>query len=94
MATRETADSSINRKVAFASVASALGSITSLFLATFLLNLPFLAKMSEEDQGTLKTSLTAGATALITLVVGYYTRPGDSDGLKPLESSESTPPGE
>ena len=36
--------------------------------------------MSEEDQGTLKTSLTAGATALITLVVGYYTRPGDSDG--------------
>jgi hypothetical protein len=82
MATHETADPSINRKVAFASMASALGSVTSLFSSTFLLNLPFLAEMSSEDKGTLKTSLTAAITALVTLMVGYYTRPGSSDGLK------------
>jgi hypothetical protein len=82
MATHETADPSINRKVAFASVASALGSVTSLVSTTVLLNLPFLADVSSEDKGTLKTSLTAGITALFTLVVGYYTRPGESDGLK------------
>ncbi|VEP11894.1 conserved hypothetical protein [Hyella patelloides LEGE 07179] len=88
MANYETTNPSINRKVAFASVASSLGSITSLFLATFLLNLPFLANIPDEDKGTLRTSLTAGATALITLIVGYYTRPGDGDGIKPLKDDE------
>lgn len=90
MTIRESANSTINRKVAFASVASALGSTMSLFLSTFLLNLSFLANISDEDIGTLKTSLTAGTTALITLIVGYYTKPGESDGLKPLEEDSSS----
>lgn len=89
MPTRETADPSVNRKVAYASVASALGSVTSLFSTTFLLNLPIFSEMSSEDRGTFKTSLTAGITALTTLIVGYYTRPGESDGLKPLDDIPS-----
>jgi hypothetical protein len=77
-----TTNPSINRKVAFASVGAALGSIISLFLATFLLNLPFLANISPEDKGTLKTSLTSGITALVTLLIGYQTKPGAGDGIK------------
>lgn len=77
-----TTNPSINRKVAFASVGAALGSIISIFLATFLLNLPFLANISDEDRGTLKTSLTSGITALVTLLIGYQTRPGAGDGIK------------
>uniref|UniRef100_A0A832M2L3 Uncharacterized protein n=1 Tax=Oscillatoriales cyanobacterium SpSt-402 TaxID=2282168 RepID=A0A832M2L3_9CYAN len=85
MATHETEDPSINRKVAFASVASAFGSVTSLFSATFLLNLPFFTNISSEDKGTLKTSLAAAITSLVTLIVGYYTRPGASDGIRKIE---------
>ncbi len=77
-----TTNPSINRKVAFASVGAALGSIISIFLATFLLNLPFLANISDEDRGTLKTSLTSGITALVTLLIGYQTRPGAGDGIR------------
>lgn len=85
MATHKTEDPSINRKVAFASVASAFGSVTSLFSATFLLNLPFFATISSEDKGTLKTSLAAAITSAVTLIVGYYTRPGSSDGIQKIE---------
>jgi hypothetical protein len=76
-----TVDNGINRKVAFASAGAALGSIASLFLSTFLLNLPFLANISAEDKGTLETSLTSAVTALVTLLVGYQTRPGARDGV-------------
>ncbi len=75
-------DGSINRKVAFASAGAAIGSVVSIFIATFLLNLPFLGDISAEDKGTLKTSLTSAVTALITLIVGYQTRPGARDGIK------------
>jgi hypothetical protein len=47
-----------------------------------LLNLPFLANVSAEDVGTLKASLTSAVTALVTLIVGYQTRPGARDGIK------------
>ena len=77
-----TTDGSINRKVAFASAGAAIGSVASIFLATFLLNLPFLANVFPEDKGTLKTSLTSAVTALVTLIVGYQTRPGARDGIK------------
>ncbi|MFN9646568.1 MAG: hypothetical protein ACK6BG_15930 [Cyanobacteriota bacterium] len=77
-----TADGSINRKVAFASAGAAIGSVLSIFLVTFMLNLPFLAGISAEDKGTLKTSLTSAVTALVTLIVGYQTRPGAKDGIK------------
>jgi hypothetical protein len=78
-----TSDGSINRKVAFASAGAAIGSVASIFLITFLLNLPFLANnVSDEDKGTLKTSLTSAVTALVTLIVGYQTRPGARDGIK------------
>lgn len=77
-----TTDGSINRKVAFASAGAAIGSVASIFLSTFLLNLPFLGNISAEDKGTLKTSLTSAVTALVTLIVGYQTRPGASDGIK------------
>ena len=75
-------DGSINRKVAFASAGAAIGSVASIFLVTLLLNLPFLANVSAEDKGTLKTSLTSAVTALVTLIVGYQTRPGAKDGIK------------
>lgn len=77
-----TTDGSINRKVAFASAGAAIGSVVSIFLVTFLLNLPFLANVSAEDRGTLKASLTSAVTALVTLFVGYQTRPGARDGIK------------
>ena len=77
-----TTDGSINRKVAFASTGAAIGSVVSMFLITFLLNLPFLANVSAEDSGTLKASLTSAVTALVTLFVGYQTRPGARDGIK------------
>ena len=77
-----TTDGSINRKVAFASAGAAIGSVVSIFLVTFLLNLPFLANVSAEDVGTLKASLTSAVTALVTLFVGYQTRPGARDGIK------------
>ena len=77
----KTQDPSINRKVAFASAASAIGSVASIFLATVLLNSPLLKDISPEDQGTLKSSLTALVTATITLVVGYQVRPGMRDGV-------------
>ena len=77
-----TTDGSINRKVAFASAGAAIGSVASIFLVTFLLNLPFLANISAEDKGTLKTSLTSAVTALATLIVGYQTRPGARDGIR------------
>ena len=73
------ADGSVNRKVAFASVGAAFGSIISLFLTTFLLSLPMVANMPEEDQGTLKASLTSGLTAITTLLIGYQTKPGARD---------------
>jgi hypothetical protein len=76
-----TEDPSINRKVAFASAASAIGAVASIFLSTFLLNFPFLEGISPEDRGTLRTSLSALVTATITLVVGYQTRPGERDGV-------------
>ncbi|NCR59452.1 MAG: hypothetical protein GPJ01_17460 [Microcystis aeruginosa LL13-06] len=82
-----TPNNSINRKVAFASVGAALGSIISLFLATFLLNLPFLANISPEDKGTLKTSLTSGITALVTLLIGFQTKPGAGDGIAEEKNS-------
>jgi hypothetical protein len=80
-----TTDGSINRKVAFASAGAAIGSVVSIFLVTFLLNLPFLANVSAEDVGTLKASLTSAVTALVTLFVGYQTRPGARDGIKEEE---------
>ncbi|MGP1384190.1 MAG: hypothetical protein ACTS2F_11575 [Thainema sp.] len=83
------ADGSINRKVAFSSVGAALGSIASLFLATFLLNLPILANISPEDKGALKASLTSGLTAIATLAIGYYTKPGASDQIVEKENQNS-----
>ncbi len=73
------ADGSVNRKVAFASVGAAFGSIISLFLTTFLLSLPMLAELPEEDRGALKASLTSGLTAITTLLIGYQTKPGAKD---------------
>ncbi len=80
-----TMDGSVNRKVAFASAGAAIGSMASLFLATFLLNLPFMRSISAEDRGTLKTSLSSATTALVTLFIGYRTRPGARDGIKETE---------
>jgi len=90
MATRETADPSINRKVAWATVASSCGSLVSIFLGTCLVNLPCLKDTSADEKGAIKASLMAIVTALITLFVGYFTRPGESDGLKPLPDDKGT----
>lgn len=84
----ETEDPSINRKVAFASAASAIGSVFSIFLYTLLLNLPFLQEIPAEDKGTLKTSLSALVTAIFTLIVGYLVRPGAGDGVIEVEEKQ------
>ena len=78
-------DGSINRKVAFASVGAAFGSIVSLFLATILLNTPLLKDISPEEKGALKASLTSGLTAIATLVVGYQAKPGARDQVVETE---------
>lgn len=81
MANIKTENSSINTKVTMAGIASSFGSILSIFLNTLLINLPFLSEISDEDLGILKTSLTAVITGTLTLVVGYYTSPGEGDGI-------------
>ena len=74
-------NNSPNRKVVFASLASAIGSLLSIFVATALIN--FLPAISAEDKGTLKSSLAAAVTSIITLAAGYYTAPAAGDGTKP-----------
>jgi hypothetical protein len=83
-----TADSSVNRKVAFASVGSALGSVMSVFVSSSLMSLPWIRDMSAEDIGALKSSLASGLTAVVTLLVGYHTRPGVSDGVVEEQNAE------
>ena len=73
-------NSSPNRKVVFASLASAIGTLLSIFLSTTLIN--SLPAISDEDKGSLKSSLAAAVTSIITLAAGYYTAPAAGDGTK------------
>jgi hypothetical protein len=73
-------NNSPNRKVVFASLASAIGTLLSIFLSTVLIN--SLPAIPDEDKGALKSSLAAAVTSIITLAAGYYTVPAAGDGTK------------
>ena len=73
-------NNSPNRKVVFASLASAIGTLLSIFLSTTLIN--SLPAISDEDKGSLKSSLAAAVTSIITLAAGYFTVPAAGDGTK------------
>jgi hypothetical protein len=76
-------NNSPNRKVVFASLASAIGTLLSIFLSTTIIN--SLPDISDEDKGSLKSSLAAAVTSIITLAAGYYTAPAAGDGTKKKE---------
>jgi hypothetical protein len=79
----ESENKSPNRKVVFASLASAIGTLLSIFLSTTIIN--SLPDISDEDKGSLKSSLAAAVTSIITLAAGYYTAPAAGDGTKKKE---------
>ncbi|MBR8827525.1 MAG: hypothetical protein DSM107014_06385 [Gomphosphaeria aponina SAG 52.96 = DSM 107014] len=78
----KTENSSINRKVAFASGASAVGALLSIFVYSLLLSVPWVAdNLNEQHKAELKTALSSLITATVTLIVGYQVRPGLGDGV-------------